>query len=103
MRKTGKRLIEKFVTPIINKNKKEQTGAAADPTEEIVDPLASIDWEELQKKVRWPHLQRYYELFGNHPTWGSSAASKTFDTAVLSCDDDDEEPNTFGDGTGETY
>ena len=40
--KNGRRLIEKPVNLIINQ-KKEQTGAAAYPTEEIADPLVSLD------------------------------------------------------------
>jgi len=84
----GVKLVEKFITPILNQAKKEKTGSPADPTEETADPLSSIDWDELQKKARWPHLKKYFELFGDHPTWGTSAVSKAVDSAEISSDEE---------------
>ena len=42
-RKTGKKLVEKFVTPVINQARKEKTGAPADSTEGRQDLLAAVD------------------------------------------------------------
>ena len=86
MKKTGKKLVEKYVLPILGKAESgTSTGAAVDNEEDrqATNPLETIHWEKLHQRARWQHLKRYFKLFGDHPTLGGSLAP-TADTAPSS-------------------
>ena len=97
MKRTGRRLVDKHIRPILKKAEREATtGAAVDEDDDrhAKNPLDDIDWHSLHRQARWPHLKRYFELFGDHPTLSGSLAH-TADTApssdVSDHDPDDDE------------
>lgn len=91
LRRKGKSLVEKHVRPLL-KGVPKGTGSEAVDEGVLPDPHVSLDWEELSKAAKWPNFRLYFDLFGNHPTWGIWPVK---DTAAIS-DDDEEDAEQRG-------
>ena len=82
IKRKGRKNVEDFVLPCLKELRREArlksptsmpTGSAApeEGIEQLDDDFRClIDWPLLEAKAKWSNLRLYYELFGEHPTWG---------------------------------
>ena len=68
--KKWEKLVEKFVTRILNVAKKEHTAGNASSAEDRTHSLSLADWDEFQKRHGGLTLiqKKFSECFGDHPT-----------------------------------
>ena len=89
LKKLGKKMMEKWIVPILKRNKKEPpTGSGVDDDDQQLDcdAIEEVDWSEIENKCKWHLVRLYFELFGDHPTWGCGLGGAV-DTATVVCEE----------------
>ena len=89
LKKLGKKMMERWIVPILKRNKKEPpTGSGVDDDDQQLDgdAIEEVDWGEIENKCKWHLVRLYFELFGDQPTWGCGLGGAV-DTATVVCEE----------------
>ena len=101
IRTKGRKKVRDFVLPRLKELQLRREARLRSEGIEQPDVRSLIDWRALEAKAQWSNLQLYYELFGQHPTWGvgertivqareTGTTSEDVEDDSSACDDDDD-------------